>query len=133
MARYSLDTDVVIELLRGDRKIIRKIKSLEKGTAISITGLTVYELYKGIVYIGDEKRELEAENFMSSVEILQMDLKAEKKAAEIYADLRKRGEILNDADLLIAATVMVNNSTLVTNNTGHFKRIKDLRLENWLE
>jgi len=82
--------------------------------------------------MGDEKRKLEAEDFMSSVEILQMDIGAEKKAAEIYADLRKKGKMLNDADLLIAATVMVNNSSLVTNNTEHFNRIKGLKLENWL-
>ena len=132
MTRYSLDTDVVIELLRGNKKILGKLKSLSRDTIISITGLTVYELYKGIIYMGDEKRKLEAEDFMSSVEILQMDIEAEKKAAEIYADLRKKGKMLNDADLLIAATVMVNNSSLVTNNTEHFNRIKGLKLENWL-
>lgn len=48
MTRYSLDTDVVIELLRGNKKILGKLKSLSsRDTIISITGLTVYELYKG--------------------------------------------------------------------------------------
>jgi len=58
---------------------------------------------------------------------------SKKKAGEIYADLRKKGEIINDADILIAATISANDSVLVTNNTDHFKRIKNLKIENWLQ
>lgn len=53
------------------------------------------------------------------------------KAADIYADLYKRGQIIGDADILIAATAIVNNLTIVTNNENHFSRILDLRVLNW--
>lgn len=55
------------------------------------------------------------------------------KAGEIYADLRKKGELISDADILTAAIVLANDSVLVTNNVDHFKRIKDLKIENWLQ
>ena len=55
------------------------------------------------------------------------------KAAEIYADLWKRGELISDADILIASSALVHGLGVVTNNEDHFSRIKDLRLQNWLK
>jgi tRNA(fMet)-specific endonuclease VapC len=55
-----------------------------------------------------------------------------ERAAEIYADLYRRGALIGDADVLIAASAMVNGLALVTNNNDHFKRIIDLKIENWL-
>ena len=54
------------------------------------------------------------------------------KAADIYADLSKRGELIGDADILIGATALVNALGVVTNNEDHFRRIRDLHVENWL-
>jgi predicted nucleic acid-binding protein len=53
-------------------------------------------------------------------------------AANIYAELRKLGITIGDADILIASTVIANNSVLVTNNEKHYSSIKSLSLENWL-
>ncbi len=130
---FTLDTDIVIEILRGNQKAVGKMENLPQETLIYITGLTVYELYKGVLFIEDKKQEQDVENFVESVEVIQLDSYAEKKAAEIYAYLRKKGELINDADILIAATVLANESVLVTNNEEHFKRIKQLKIENWLQ
>ena len=129
----TLDTDIVIELLRGNDIVKRKMEQLPKDTLIHITGLTVYELYKGVSYIGSKKLENDLEKFIESVEVLQLDSYIEKEAGKIYALLKKKGEIISDADILIAATVIANNSKLVTNNENHFKRIKDLKFENWIQ
>ena len=53
------------------------------------------------------------------------------EAAAIYADLYKRGELIGDADILIAATSLVNGFGVATNNEDHFKRITGLHVENW--
>ncbi|MGI9037213.1 MAG: PIN domain-containing protein [Pyrinomonadaceae bacterium] len=53
------------------------------------------------------------------------------KAADIYADLYRRGQIIGDADILIAATALENNLSVVTNNESHFRRITDLQILNW--
>jgi predicted nucleic acid-binding protein len=52
---------------------------------------------------------------------------------EIKAQLRKEGMLLEDVDLLIAATARVQGLTLVTNNQDHFGRISGLHLDNWVE
>ena len=51
--------------------------------------------------------------------------------AEIKAGLCSRGEILEDPDLLIAATALTLDLTLVTHNESHFSRIPGLRTEDW--
>ena len=50
---------------------------------------------------------------------------------KIKAELESKGQTLDDADLLIASIALLNNATLVTNNSEHFKRINRLRIENW--
>jgi tRNA(fMet)-specific endonuclease VapC len=47
------------------------------------------------------------------------------------AELRRRGEPIGDADVLIAASALVHGLTVVTNNEGHFRRISGLDVENW--
>lgn len=133
MPRYTLDTDIVIEVFRGNQRVVDRMERLGPGTQISIPGLTIYELYKGVAVMQDEDREKEVEEFISRAEILELDLKAERKAGEIYADLRRKGELISDADILIAAITVTTDSILVTNNTGHFRRIEGLKFENWLE
>lgn len=109
------------------------MEQLPKETLINITGLTVYELYKGVSYIGSKKLENDLKKFMESVEVLQLDSYIEQEAGKIYALLKKKGSIISDADILIAAIVIANNSILVTNNENHFKRIIDLKIENWIQ
>ena len=57
--------------------------------------------------------------------------KSAKKYGELKNSLEKSGQILDDADLFIAAICLINNWILVTNNEKHFQRIKDLKCENW--
>ena len=133
MPRYTLDTDMVIEVLRGKQRVVDRMNQLGRDTQVSITGLTIYELYKGVAVMQDEDRKKEVEEFISRAEILELDLKAERKAGEIYADLRRKGKLISDADILIAAIAVTNDSILVTNNTEHFRRVEGLKFENWLE
>ena len=55
------------------------------------------------------------------------------KAADIYGELHRRGSLIGDADILIAASAVVNNCGVVTNNEDHFGRIDGLQIENWLK
>lgn len=52
-------------------------------------------------------------------------------ASEIHANLRQRGELIEDADILIASMVHHRNFILVSDDTD-FNRIKELKIENWL-
>ena len=54
------------------------------------------------------------------------------QATDIYADLYRRGTLIGDADILIAATALVHGLVVITNNGAHFRRITGLQLDNWL-
>ncbi|MBW1715144.1 MAG: hypothetical protein JRJ77_04850 [Deltaproteobacteria bacterium] len=55
------------------------------------------------------------------------------RAAEIYACLKKQGNLIEDADILMASIAIVEDLVLITNNIKHFERIEGLATENWLE
>jgi predicted nucleic acid-binding protein len=72
-------------------------------------------------------------DFAELNKILPLTISATKQAAEIYADLRKRGQPIGHTDCLIAGIALANGLQLVTNNTEHFKRVSNLELVNWLQ
>jgi tRNA(fMet)-specific endonuclease VapC len=51
----------------------------------------------------------------------------------LYADLRKKGQPIDDIDLLIAGTAMANGLVVITQNRKHFDRITELEVEDWSE
>ncbi|GAA6619959.1 PIN domain-containing protein [Scytonema sp. NUACC26] len=72
------------------------------------------------------------EQFCSNNIILPLTDEIVVQAANIYAELRKKGTPIGDADILIAASAMVNNMAIVTNNQSHFCQISGLTVHNWL-
>jgi tRNA(fMet)-specific endonuclease VapC len=54
------------------------------------------------------------------------------RAADVYAVLHGRGELIPDADILIAATAMENGLVLATSNLSDFGRVPGLSIDNWL-
>jgi len=63
---------------------------------------------------------------------LGLDLVACQQAADVYADLRRRGKLIGEADILVAGIVLAHDGVLVTNNVDHFQRVPNLKVENWL-
>jgi tRNA(fMet)-specific endonuclease VapC len=54
-------------------------------------------------------------------------------AGDLLALLERRGEQVGLPDALIAATALEAGFTVVAANTRHFRRIPNLKIENWLE
>jgi tRNA(fMet)-specific endonuclease VapC len=72
------------------------------------------------------------ENFVSIFEVVPFDEKSCEIYARIRASLEKSGVPIGPMDLLIASISLANNYILVTNNIKKFRRIKGLKIENWL-
>jgi len=70
---------------------------------------------------------------ISRVKILPIRKKEALVSGDILADLRKTGQSIGMEDVLIAASALTNQCTIVTSNTRHFSRIKALKVENWRE
>lgn len=130
MANYCLDSNVIIDYLRGNENIIRLMDEARKaGNLLSICPIVYYEIVRGFK-IANASKQLE--KFMSLYQTLSnlpFDMKVAEKAVEIYAQTHK--QMIEDNDIYIAAISMVNDCTLVTSNVKHFSRVEGLKFVNW--
>jgi tRNA(fMet)-specific endonuclease VapC len=126
-----LDTDICIELLRGNFSVIERRQDYDEKVAISF--MTVAELFYGAEKSNNKRKNtnLIAE-FILTVEIIHSDLEILIKFGKLKVHLGKAGSILPDADIFIAAAAIVKCNMLITGNVNHFKRIEELRIENWI-
>lgn len=134
MKQAIIDTDTLSYFFRNNLEVIIKLdKYLFEFGFVSISVITYYEVLNGL-YFKDAKSQLaKFEQFVELNEVLPLTGKIAKKAAEIFADLRKKGQTIGHNDILIASTAIINDMTLISNNINHFGRIKDLDLDNWIE
>ncbi|WKZ25297.1 MAG: type II toxin-antitoxin system VapC family toxin [bacterium] len=123
-----LDSDVIIDHLNNKSDYLSSIISISKeGLFMSIINWS--EITYGIRKLKDPtKATKQFTNFIIEldIKILDLDLKIADKFLDLKIDLEKKGTRLEDFDLIIGATAMVNNITLITRNTNHFSRIPNL-------
>jgi tRNA(fMet)-specific endonuclease VapC len=71
-------------------------------------------------------------DFISHLTVLSWDMDAASQYGKIRSNLEKEGTPIGNMDLLIAAHALSQKCTLVSNNLREFKRVKDLKCENWV-
>jgi len=99
-----------------------------------VSAVTIGELLYGAYNSANVDKNLaRIKVFEESVNVLPLNRECFEVFAETKAKLRSEGRLLDDFDILIASTALVNDCTIVTNNIKHFERIKDLSIENWVE
>lgn len=128
MISYLLDTSVIIDYLRGKQDVVDLLDNIEGDLYSSYICLA--ELYEG-VYRGSNTNKVEQvviKFFASLSGIFGVDEAIAKKFGEIRADLKTKGNVIEDLDLMIAATCLVNNLTLITQNIKHFNRVDNLAI-----
>ncbi|MBT8364074.1 MAG: PIN domain-containing protein [Deltaproteobacteria bacterium] len=126
-----LDTDICIELLRGNANVIEKRKGYDEKVTISF--MSVAELFYGAEKsdnAGQNTRLIE--EFLLTIEVIHSDIDILRKFGELKAILGSAGNILADADIFIAATTLAKCNMLITGNVNHFRRIEELKIENWI-
>ena len=127
-----IDTDILSELFKGNNTVkVRVSEYIKEHHRLTISQITKYEILKGLKAKKAQKQINAFNTFCDANTIISITDDVIIKASDIYAELRKQGETVSDADILVAAIATVNNLTLITNNTKHFTRIKSLKLDNW--
>jgi len=124
-----LDTDILIDFLRGKERAVKYVESMSKRIRLVTTVINAFELYYGAYKY---KRDTEKLNeFLKSMEILPFTIIEAKKAAEIEANLESQGEVVGLKDVLISSIAISNNCTIVTGNVKHFNKIQGVKVESW--
>jgi tRNA(fMet)-specific endonuclease VapC len=130
---FLLDTNVFIYLRqKRSESVVKRFKALRLGEA-AMSIVTYGELFygaaksKGQAAAAQQLREL-----TSLVPVLPLPVDAGEQYGFIRADLESKGQLIGNNDLWIAAHALCGNFILVTNNEKEFRRVRGLRVQNWL-
>ena len=124
-----LDTTILIDALHKKEAALRKNVELEEtDETICTTQINALELYKG-AYLPTKSNEdiQKVKKLLDAFVVLHINDDTYDWFAALSAELKSRGESINDFDELIAAITMTNGASIVSNDS-HFKRIPGLRL-----
>ncbi|MCP4682755.1 MAG: type II toxin-antitoxin system VapC family toxin [Desulfobacterales bacterium] len=132
-----LDTDMLSYILKERPPAFQVSREyLKKHKGFTISCLTYYECLRGYKAIGATKRLEKFHSFFIFTEVIYLDRAIFETASDIYAELKKAGKLPGDLDILIAATALVYDLVLVTNNEKHYQPIQDhfsLQIRNWMK
>jgi tRNA(fMet)-specific endonuclease VapC len=131
--RYLLDTNIISELIRNPQgKAARRIaKAGEDRICTSI--IVAAELRYGCAKRGSKQLLKVVEDVLAELDVLPFDIPSDAEYGAIRAELETAGKPVGGNDLLIAAHARAIGATVVTANAGEFKRIRGLKVENWLD
>ena len=132
MKKYLLDTNICVYFLKGLYNLDKQIEKVETENCF-VSEITIAELKFGVENSEhQEKNRKTIDEFVNKFTIIpifsSLDIYAKEKAR-----LKKKGKPLDDFDLLIGATAISNNLTLVTKNISDFERIEGIEIENWAQ
>jgi tRNA(fMet)-specific endonuclease VapC len=127
-----LDTNIISYYFNANNKVKEKLmEAVDSDEEICTTVINIYEILKGFRWKNNKKKEEQFKEFLEDVVVFSIDNDAINIASDLYADLRKKGKTIGDADIFIAAIVISNKGILITNNVKHYADIKQLELNNW--
>ncbi|MCL2063160.1 MAG: PIN domain-containing protein [Candidatus Cloacimonetes bacterium] len=128
-----LDTDIISYHLSSNLVVYKHLVDHTKNYVnIGTTVINVYEILKGLRWRNNRTKAERLEDLLKIVKVFSIDDEVIEIASTIYGRLRIIGSTIGDADILIAAIVIRNKGTLITNNTKHFEKIESLNIENWI-
>jgi tRNA(fMet)-specific endonuclease VapC len=131
--KYMLDTNICIGLIRQKPRSL--IENLTKYTPrdIGVSTITIAELVHGVRKSSQVEQNLFAlEQFLLPLEVADFDRRASAAYGQVRALLEQEGNVIGDMDMLIGAHALSLGVILVTNNTREFRRIPDLKIEDWM-
>ncbi len=120
---YLIDSDVLIDFLKNRKETVDFLNEINK-SEISTSIICVGEILEGL----DKNKSEKFLKFIDLINLFNINILEIIKFSKIRKKLRKKGNLIDNFDILIAATCLVNDLTLVTNNLKHFKRIEGLKI-----
>jgi tRNA(fMet)-specific endonuclease VapC len=132
VTRYMLDTNIISDLIRNPQgKVAGRIAKVGDET-ICTSIIVAAELRYGCAKSGSARLLKAVEDLLGEIPVLPFDVPADAEYGGIRAELEAAGRPIGSNDFLIAAHAHATGATIVTANTQEFKRIRGLKVENWL-
>ena len=131
MAQYILDTDVCIELIKHNERVLDKVEAVGADHCF-VTEITIAELFYGAAKSGRPEQFNDVEYILQSFDLKPL-LPSLRLYGENKAILEDKGQMIGEFDLLIGSCAVYNNLIMVTSNLKHFDHIPNIKLEDWAQ
>jgi tRNA(fMet)-specific endonuclease VapC len=128
--KYLLDTNALTAWIKKDPRFIARIHT-KTPADLAISVMTEHEVLFGIASNPRLRLRTVTEGMLKLLPKLAVSSQEVSVAAQIRADLKRRGTPIDPYDLLIAATALANHMVMVTHNTREFSRVEGLVVEDW--
>ena len=133
MNRYLLDTDVVVEIMRGRRRSVVERLAVTRRDDVALSVITVAELFFGAHRSRNSVRNMTlCREFCDSFHVLPLTSAAAQRSAAARAELESSGARIGAYDVLIAGIALAEDCILATHNIREFGRIPNLQTEDWI-
>lgn len=131
MARYLLDTNACIRYLKNNVGVVARVRHTGV-EALAVCAPVRAELWYGACKSEYPERNRErVAKFCADLICLPFDAAAAERCGELRAELARQGSAIGPYDLQIASIALVHGLILVSNNTGEFRRVPGLTVEDW--
>jgi len=129
---YLLDTNIISYWMRGDKRVIDRIKK-HSPSDLSLSTITLAEILYGIEKspLKKEERRLKIQQISSLLGLYSFDEAAAGAYAVMRAQLERKGMVISERDTQIASIAMANKLIVVTHNVKEFGRIGKLKVVDW--
>lgn len=129
-----IDTNIVSMFMRGHPAVKNSVAAyIQEYHRLNLSIITIYEALSGLRYRDAKKQTATFKALVELSEAWPLTEQSVEASAEMYATLRKKGQSIDDIDLLIAGIAKVNGFIVVTNNRKHFDPIDGITVEDWSE
>ena len=130
--KQLLDTNICIPLINGAEPTLAAKLLAQRPDNVVLCSVVVAELYHGACNSAWVAENLDrVRRFCQAFQSLPFDDTAAERYGSIRVQLQHEGRLIGGNDLLIAATTLANDVTLITRNTSEFSRVPGLRVEAW--
>jgi len=131
--KYALDTNIIVDMVNQIEPVMARFhESIANRMDFVIPVAVDYEIMRGFHHRPSKKKETIYEMMRRYCPVVEVNLAVWKRAASLWGELERAGKRIGDADTIIAAHCLVNDYTLITNNTSDFERVKGLLLVKWV-
>ncbi len=131
---YLIDTNILSFAIKDDALVIDKLNAtFAQSHQLAISAMTYFEIKRGLDLPKYATKEAKFQRWLTRIIVFDLEISTLDVGSRIWQQLRNQSTMLEDADCLIVATALQQSAILVTDNTKHFARVPNLKLENWIE
>ena len=130
--KYSLDTNIVSELLRNPHgRLAQKVARVGE-TNVTVSIIVAAELKFGANKKGNAALAAQIGGLLGLIDVIPLDLPSDDAYGKLRTALERAGTPIGANDMLIAAQALTLGLIMVTDNVREFSRVQGLKIENWL-